>query len=131
MTAKARAVPREEATVTAPLSSVRDDDDGAPKVIKLTSGKRKPARRVPLFSIDDDTYTIAAEAKTNDSLRYLDIMRKKGSEAAIGFMMETLVGPEGWQALQDYDDLTDDDLAQIIAAAAKIMNGPMEDPKEP
>ena len=45
-------------------------------------------------------------------------------------MMETLVGEEGWQALQDYDDLTDEDLAAIIQAAAKIMNGPMEDPKD-
>ena len=80
MTAKARAVPREEATVSAPLSSVHDGD-GAPQVIKLTRGHRKPGRRVPLFSIDDDTYTIAAKAKTNDSLRYLNIMRKQGARS--------------------------------------------------
>ena len=101
-----------------------------PKSSSSPGGIRNPSAGCPLFSIDEDTYTIAAEAKTNDSLRYLDLMRKKGQEAAIGFMMETLVGPEGWQALQDYDELTDDDLAQIIQAAAKIMNGPMEDPKE-
>lgn len=129
MTAEARAVPREEATVAAPLASVHDVD--APRIIRLKSGGKKKSRRVPLFYINDKMFTIEAKAKPNDSLRYLDITRRQGQEAAIGFMMETLVGVDGWQALMNYDELTEDDLEQIIKAAMKIMTGPTEAPKEP
>lgn len=117
-----------QAAAHVPLASVTDVD--APRIIRLKSGGKKKPHRVPLFYIDDKMFTIEAKAKPNDSLRYLDIMRRQGQEAAIGFMMETLVGEAGWQALMDYDELTEDDLEQIIRAAQKIMTGAMEAPKE-
>lgn len=101
-----------------------------PKIVSLRSAINPPAdQRVPAFSINGTTYSILTRPKVNQGLKYVHLARTRGSEIAIDFMLETLLGVDGYQALQDFDDLTEDDLKAVIDAASRIMAGAVEAPK--
>lgn len=85
--------------------------------------------RVPAFTIDGNAYTIRTAAKVNESLRYINLARTRGPRIAIDYMMDALLGREGWQAFIGFEDLTEADFAQLADMAVKIMNGPTETPK--
>jgi len=102
----------------------------APNVVSLRSAAN-PAEdeRIPAFSINGKVYSINRRPKVNKALRYVHLARTRGSEIAIDFMLETLLGTEGYQALMDFDDLTEENLQQVVEAASKIMTGAVEAPK--
>jgi hypothetical protein len=103
---------------------------GDPKIVSLRSVKNRAAdERIPAFSIDGVTYSILTKPKTNQGLRYIHISRTQGQSAGIDYMLETLLGKDGYQALMDFDDLTEDDLEAVIKAASGIMAGAVEAPK--
>ena len=103
----------------------------APSIVSLRSAINPPMdQRVDAFSINGTMYTILTRPKTNVGLRYIHLARTRGSEIAVDFMLEVLLGNEGYQALMDFDDLTEDDLKAVIDAASKIMAGAVEAPKE-
>jgi hypothetical protein len=100
-------------------------------VISLRSAINPPEQeRIPAFSINGVTYSILTRPKTNTGLKYIHLARTRGSEIAIDYMLETLLGREGYEALIDFDDLTEDDLKAVIDAASKIMAGAVEAPKD-
>jgi hypothetical protein len=105
-------------------------DVGGPQIVALKSpdGTAKP-ERVPAFSINGITYSINVRPLTNAGLRYVHLARTKGNEHAIDFMLTTLLGEEGYEALMDYDDLTEEDLKAVVEGASKIMAGTLEAPK--
>lgn len=103
---------------------------GDPSIVSLRSAVNPdPEQRVPAFSINGAVYTIGTKPKTNTGLKYVHLSRTRGPEIAIDFMLETLLGKEGYEALMDFDDLTEADLTAVIEAASKIMAGSIEDPK--
>lgn len=107
-----------------------NDAGSDPKIVSLRSAINPPAdERVPAFSINGKTYSILTRPKVNAGLKYVHLARTRGSEIAIDFMLETLLGVDGYQALQDFDDLTEDDLKAVIDAASRIMAGAVEAPK--
>jgi hypothetical protein len=102
----------------------------APGIVSLRSAASPaPDERVPAFSINGTVYTIAARTKANTGLKYIHLARTRGQEIAIDFMLETLLGAEGYEALREFDDLTEADLEAVIKAASRIMAGAV-DPKE-
>jgi hypothetical protein len=105
-------------------------DVGTAKLISLKSAA-SPAeeQRVPAFKVNGTVYTIAARIRTNQGLKYLHLARTKGSEIAIDYALELLLGEEGYEALREFDDLTEEDLKAVCDAAVRIMNGPVEGPK--
>jgi hypothetical protein len=106
------------------------DAGASPGIISLRSAKNpRQDERVPAFRINGTTYSIATKPRTNQGLKYMNLSRTRGSAIAIDFMLETLLGTDGYQALMDFDDLTDDDLEAIIKAASRIMAGAIEGPK--
>jgi hypothetical protein len=106
------------------------DAASAPNIVSLRSAINPPeGQRVPAFSINGTVYTIATRPKTNAGLKYIHLARTKGQEIAVDFMLETLLGTEGYQALMDFDDLTEQNLTDVITAASKIMLGAVEGPK--
>lgn len=125
-------VPRAEhdqpgGTIVSPHLNGAADDPG---IVSLRSAINPPPdERVDAFSINGTTYSILTRPKTNAGLKYIHLARTRGSEIAIDFMLETLLGREGYQALMDFDDLTEDDLKAVIDAASKIMAGAVETPK--
>lgn len=124
-------------------AAVRADDNGGmqvspelaaeanPGIVSLYSAKN-PAEdeRIPAFSINGTTYSIQTRPRTNQGLKYIHLARTRGSEIAIDYMLEVLLGRDGYQALMDFDDLTEDDLKAVVDAASRIMAGAVEAPKE-
>ena len=96
------------------------DAASAPNIVSLRSAINPPeGQRVPAFAINGTVYTIATRPKTNAGLKYIHLARTKGQEIAVDFMLETLLGTEGYQALMDFDDLTEDDLTAVITRPAR------------
>ncbi len=98
--------------------------------IALTS---RPAGDEPdpieLFSLDGVSYTIPAKPRANLALRYLYEAKSIGTDYAATNLLEALVGTDGYQALMNYDDLTGDQLQEVLDAAQKITLGTLESPK--
>jgi hypothetical protein len=101
-----------------------------PQIVALRSVPGRPEpERIDAFSINGKVYSINPKPKTNAALKYVHLARTRGNEIAIDFMLETLLGREGYEALMDFDDLSEDQLEQVITAASKIMAGALENPK--
>lgn len=98
--------------------------------IALTSSKStKEVEQIELFSLDGVSYTIPNKARVNVGLRYMKIMRDESAQAADAWLLEELVGKDGFEALMNYDDLTPEILEQIVQGAAKVVLGELETPK--
>lgn len=95
---------------------------------RLTSSS-EPARRVALFYINDTEYTVTTRPGVNVGLKYLHLNRTQGEAIAFDYLLEKLLGAEGYQALMDYDDLTQEQFQQICEVAAKLTLGALEAPK--
>lgn len=109
---------------------VAAEENGTPQIISLRSREKAPERkRIACFELDGTVYSIPGSVPTNKALRYAHISRTQGLEAAVDYMLETLLGEEGYAALRDFDDLEEDDLAAIIKQASKVMQGALEAPK--
>lgn len=110
-------------TVTAPLDADATIDD----VIRLTT-KHDVVNdeRVPLFVIDDVTYTVPAKPRVNLALKFMWQAKTLGQDTAAMNILEDLLGTEGFQALMEYDDLTQQDLEAVIGRATKLLMGSLE-----
>jgi hypothetical protein len=122
MTAEVRAMPRPDP---------EEEPDDAPKILRLkTAPKGAKRKREPLFYIDDTEYSVEVHPSPARSLKYLKMLRDEGADIATQYMLESLLGDEGYQALMEYEDLTEEQFEQVVTAASKIMLGSFEGPKE-
>ncbi len=137
MTATATNTPdtdlREAAQAEYPELRVKDelkDAGNSSNIVSLRSAiNPAEGERVPAFAIDGKVYTIATRPKTNAGLKYIHLARTRGQEIAVDFMLETLLGKEGYEALMNFDDLTEAQLEDVMKAASRIMLGAVEAPK--
>lgn len=106
-------------------------DATAPSVLRLTRKPKEKQRqkRVVVFYIDDEAYTVPAKPGAEISLQALDILAERGEGAAIHYMMKAMLGEDGYHALMTYQDLPADALAQVMKKIQEIANGPLEGPK--
>jgi len=101
-----------------------------PGIVSLRSAKTQAAEeRIPAFSINGEVYSILTKPRVNQGLKYVHLARTKGSEIAVDYMLEVLLGTEGYEALIGFDDLTEADLEAVISAASRIMAGAVDTPK--
>lgn len=96
--------------------------------LALISSTDEP-EMVELFSIDGKPYFIPNKVRVNVGLKYLHQVRTTGDAAANSWLLEALLGEEGYQALLDYDDLTAEDLERVQAVAVEIVLGRSEEGK--
>lgn len=101
------------------------DEDFEP--VRLTSKTDAPADRVVLFYVDDEPYTIPKKISRGHGLRFLRTMRRQGEAIAAQELMETLIGEDGYEALMNCDDLTDEDLDKIMDRLRDEALGAVED----
>lgn len=85
--------------------------------------------QIELFSIDGKSYSIPNKPRVNVALRYLKLAREQGVDAAAAYLIESLIGADGYEALMNYEDLTSEELASIVSAAQKATLGGLEAPK--
>lgn len=99
------------------------------ETISLKSKPADEVEKVTLFEIDGIEYKIAKKPRVNVALRYLKMAREEGPESAQAYLLEELVGKEGYEALMNFDDLDQETLGAIAEAAQKITLGGLEAPK--
>ncbi|MHB1957081.1 MAG: hypothetical protein ACYCOU_25475 [Sulfobacillus sp.] len=97
-----------------------------PAVRLKTDAKIEEAKRMPLFYIDDVEYTVPAKPAPNIGLRYLYLLQTEGEAAANFFLLNSLLGDEGYKALMEYDKLTQEDFDSVMSRAVFISIGPKE-----
>ena len=112
------------------LSAEFDPEKATFIVLKTTPVTGDDARStIPVFSIDDKTYSVPAKVRMNQSLRVMHIQRTQGQEAAMDYMMGMMLGDEGYEALMAYDDLTDAVMSDILEIVVSLVYGQVEVPK--
>jgi len=98
-----------------------------PDVVRLsTSAKRAPVETVPVFYIDDVEYSMPRRVHPNVGLQYLRMARDKGPEIAVVWLLEEVLGTEGYEALMGYDALTDEQLGQVMEIIKRNALGAQE-----
>ena len=107
-----------------------EDDDSAPQILVLSSKDPAPGRRkVPLFELDGKTYTVDSPQPPNRGLRYLHLMHTQGTQVAYAYMLETMLGEEGYAALMGFDGLQSEHMERLVEDALKLLLGSHEGPK--
>lgn len=131
--AKRPSRPRVPAPVAEPEPESSPLDPGAGgefEVLRLTRRTDRAEEREPLFYIDDVEYTILKRPSPNVGLQCLHLFRTQGDGVATDYVLAKLLGPEGYAALREYDDLTPPQYKQICQIAIKRALGSLEVPKE-
>lgn len=101
------------------------------KVVALKSKKASERKdtRIELFSINDTSYSIPSKIKPNSALKIMRAFQQQGDAAGTSFMLETLLGTEGYDALVNFDDLEESDLESIVKIAFELVAGATDGPK--
>ena len=95
--------------------------------------KKKPADPgVVLFYLTGDdgkdvAYRIPSKVPTGLTLEFLRLARTMGEDAAAQRLLERLLGSEAYQALEQSDEVGEDELEQIIRAAITHLAGPVDE----
>ena len=97
-----------------------DEDDG---ILHLGEDEPEKPRSVVAFRLDGKEYEAVINPPTSMMLRYLDRMRKWGPNPAISWLIEEMVGPEGYEALLTSPKVTKDDFAAISRLCVKAVMG--------
>jgi hypothetical protein len=95
---------------------------------KVAKQRVDDAERVPIFSIDGAEYSIPKVQRSEIQLRYLDIANARGDEAANYYLLTTMLGQDGYDALAAVDGLSDEDFQGVIDAVSKVVF-PAQSPK--
>lgn len=96
-------------------------------MIALKSAKADgPVEMVDLFSIGETTFQVPAKPRVNVALQLLTDTREHGEMLAQMMLLEKLLGPEGYAALSNYDELTTEQLQQVSELASKLTLGALE-----
>lgn len=82
--------------------------------------------RIPIFSIDGKQYTMPAVVKPYVGIRYLWMLRQDGAEFAAAWLLEQVLGVEGFKALANYEQLTDAQYNQIASIIRDHTMGTLE-----
>lgn len=94
--------------------------------IRLSSAPAAAEVRVPLFYIDDVEYSIPRTVAKSVSLEYLRLARQHGEGIAAQRLLERLLGAEGYEALEQSDTVTDEQIEEICALAVRVTFGDVE-----
>lgn len=131
-TTKTRRVPAEQ--VPAELRNLYDADRKAAEEVSLdftseATGDEEPEEREKLFSLDGTDYTIPVTFGPGIGLIYLDRI-DEGRDVALGGVLKTVIGKDGWTALMRLAELDRISLPQLKAIISKVQDrtlGAVED----
>lgn len=91
----------------------------------------EPIEEVLLFSITEDDgerrdFYIPKKVKFAFSLRFMEMVEERGENAAGIWMLRQLLGDEGYEAIRDCDDVTQEQFERIVEIATAIVAGPAQ-----
>lgn len=101
------------------------NEDGSKRTLSQALAE---AEREPLFSIDDQEYTIPVEGAVPPALGLaaLERARAEGVVVAEAWAMEMLIGAAGWRALRSCVDITQEQMRAIMRIIRERALGPVE-----
>jgi hypothetical protein len=82
--------------------------------------------RIELFRLSDDprdVFYVPKKVGANVTLSYLRDVNRRGETAALGALLERMLGAEALDALCSYEDLTDEEMEAIGKAVQKHVLG--------
>ena len=86
----------------------------------------EPEELVHLFTLKGEDYYIPAEPPASAVLRYLHRVRTEGEESAGAWLLEEMIGAEGYMALMNYDKLKMSQLSAVMQAVQRHVMGATE-----
>lgn len=86
--------------------------------------------RIPVFYLDGVEYTIPKRVNMSIGLRFIRDRAKYGSDVAIVNLMEEMLGQEAYEALLNYDGVTEEDFEQITMILSRAAMGKLEAQKK-
>lgn len=81
-----------------------------------------------LFEIDGQMYQVWTNPSPTIGLRFLKIARTQGELAAGQYLIEALIGEDGYDALSNYEQLTDDQIEFVMKVCRRYALGETEGP---
>lgn len=103
-------------------------DDVEP--LRFTAPAEIPAEdRVTIAYLDEYALTMPRTLPPNVALKLMRTSRKQGTQAAMGELLEEVLGEDAYTRLADYPHLTDDGLADLIKVVQTVAMGRLETPK--
>lgn len=120
----------------------------APGVLRFSSSSAEPEEREPLFYIDDTEYTIPVEPSASIGLGAQDVLAeereqllaagfdlKTATMTAMGlaqkFVLQEMLGQDGYEALLGYKRLRRADLKRLMEVCSERAYAAMEDEESP
>ncbi len=88
-----------------------------------------PPSQIEIFRLGGVVYSIPDRPRVNLALKYLWLAKTRGEEIAGQWMLEELLGVDAYQALMDFDGLTDTQFAAIMNRAQQVVLGSLEQGK--
>ncbi|MGY6019596.1 hypothetical protein [Streptomyces spinosirectus] len=82
--------------------------------------------RVPLFAIDGKVYTVPKFVPQGIALEFLRLNRQHGEQTAAVRLLERMLGPEAYEALEQCPTLDDVKMQKIIDMSQKLAFGKAE-----
>lgn len=98
-----------------------------PLLVLTTSDE--PEKRVPIFSIDGTEYTIPESPSASIGLQVTHLWATQGYSVATDWLLNELLGSDGYKALREFRQLTREQYKQVEAICIKAALGEDEDPK--
>lgn len=98
-------------------------------MIELKTQEAVDVAMVPIFSVNGKVYEIPDKVRPGVAMKYLHYCRTRGIGIAESWLAEELLGVEGYEALLDFPDLTQEQSDAIITTARAVVFGEVR-PKE-
>lgn len=87
--------------------------------------------RIDVFTYAGTTYTVPANPDATFALKYLRFARERGEDAAAAYLLERMLGDDGYEALSAVPDLDEASLLTIFNVCLELALGAMNAPKGP
>lgn len=94
--------------------------------IRIAADEEIEEKRVPLFYIGDDEYTIPEEIPKGVALQYLRHAAEVGHELATAPLLIRVLGEDAYMALEQSKGLKDDQLEKIVDIIIRLALGKQE-----
>lgn len=95
---------------------------------KAAAKRIDDAEKVPIFELDGTTYSIPRVERSEIALRYLEIANDESEDRANYYLLTTMLGQDGYDALKSVDGLEASDFERITALVSDTVM-PKSNPK--
>lgn len=99
------------------------------RMIELKSTGVEVPREV-IATVDGVELTVPKEFSASFALRYVDVISRAGLDSGSAWLLENALGVEGYNTLLGFQELTAENLAELMAILQGKVTGAMEAGKE-